>query len=86
MNAVPATVADTATPTVERRRVLESAALRLFNARCRMLADRVRAGVLPFIDAVDLGYESAVWSGLCDLVGDDRVQACMAEVFMGLRR
>ena len=83
MSAVPAT----APPAVESRRaVLESTMLRLFNIRCSELAGRVRAGFLPFVDAVDLAYEAAVWSGLCDLVGDDRVQVCMAEAFMGLRR
>jgi hypothetical protein len=74
-------VALTETPAIEARRtVLESSMLRLFNTRCRELA------VLPFIDAVDLAYDAAIWSGLVDLVGDDRVQACMAEAFMGLRR
>ena len=55
--------------------------LNLFALRCRDLRDRVVAGSIPFIDAVDMGYEAAVWSGLVDDVGDDAVQAVMALAF-----
>lgn len=55
--------------------------LDLFAVRCRDLRDRVMAGSISFVDAVDLGYEAAVWSGLVDGVGDDQVQAVMALAF-----
>jgi hypothetical protein len=55
--------------------------LDLFAVRCRDLRDRVMAGSIPFIDAVDIAYEAAIWSGLVDDVGDDRVQAAMALAF-----
>jgi hypothetical protein len=61
-------------PQVDRR-------LDLFAIRCRDLRDRVMAGSLPFTTAVDMAYEAAVWSGLADDVGDDRVQAIMALAF-----
>jgi hypothetical protein len=60
--------------------------LALFGARCRELAERVDAGLIGFIEAVDMLYSASVWSGLSDSVGDDAVQAVMARAFMGLRR
>jgi hypothetical protein len=60
--------------------------LDLFGTRCHELAERVSAGVMPFVQAVDLAYEAAIWSGVCDSVGDDAVQKIMAEAFMGLQR
>jgi hypothetical protein len=53
----------------------------LFAIRCRDLRDQVAAGRLPFIDAVDMGYTAAIWSGLADDVGDDTVQRIMALAF-----
>jgi hypothetical protein len=58
----------------------------LFGARCHQLAERVSAGVIPFVEAVDLAYSAAVWSGLSDCVGDDAVQNIMANAFMGIQR
>jgi hypothetical protein len=66
----------------ERQRAL----LDLFGTRCHELAERVRLGVLPFFEGVDLAYSAAIWSGLTDAVGDDAVQAVMAEAFMGVPR
>ena len=57
--------------------------LDLFHVRCCTLADRVVAGGIGFIDAVDLAYTAAQFSGLADRVGDDAVQAVMASAFMG---
>ena len=53
----------------------------LFAIRCRDLRDQVAAGRLAFIDAVDMGYTAAIWSGLADDVGDDVVQHVMARAF-----
>jgi hypothetical protein len=56
-----------------------------FIARCLQLADRVRMGQIGFIEAVDIAYSAAQWSGLADDVTDDRLQACLAYAFMGVR-
>jgi hypothetical protein len=58
-------------------------ALDLFYDRCCTLAGRVNANGIGFIDAVDLAYSAAQFSGLADRVGDDAVQAVMASAFMG---
>src|SRR5262249_20351670 len=54
----------------------------LFERRCQTLADRVSCKQLNFVDAVDLAYDAATWSGLVDAVGDDVVQTTMANAFM----
>jgi hypothetical protein len=54
----------------------------LFERRCKTLAGRVGCNQLNFIDAVDVAYDAATWSGLVDAVGDDVVQATMARAFM----
>jgi hypothetical protein len=59
--------------------------LELFFTRCRQLADLVRLGQIGFIEAVDTAYSAAQWSGLADNVTDDRLQACLAYAFMGVR-
>ena len=55
--------------------------LELFAVRCRDLRDRVAAGRLAFIEAVDMAYSAAVWSVLADDLGDDAVQQVMALAF-----
>ena len=60
--------------------------LELLALRCLDLADRVAAGEIAFLDAVDLAYEAAVWSGLTDAVGDDIVQATLAAAFANAPR
>lgn len=61
------------------------------------LADRVAAGQLRFLDAVDLAYEAAIWAGLPEaidksglitgiLTGDDIIQATLAAAFANARR
>jgi hypothetical protein len=72
-------------------RQLEILALRSFD-----LADRVAAGELPFIEAVDLAYEAAIWANLPNAIdasgllnsniagaptGADIVQATIAAAF-----
>jgi hypothetical protein len=63
-----------------------AAQLELFALRCLDLADRVANHQLPFLDAVDLAYDAALWAGLVDEVGDDIVQATMAAAFANARR
>jgi hypothetical protein len=64
-----------------RTRQLEILALRTLE-----LANGVAAGEISFIDAVDIAYEAAVWSGLVSTVGDDLVQATIAAAFANARR
>ena len=54
----------------------------LFEKSC-ILADRVRFGDLPLIDAVDMAYSAADFAGLVDRYGDDVVQKVMADAFFG---
>jgi hypothetical protein len=54
---------------------------RFFYARARELAQRSEIGELTFIDAVDMAYTAAVWSGLADDIGDDEVQRLLAAAF-----
>lgn len=57
--------------------------LDLLFERAAALADRVRDGSLPFIDAVDMAYSAANWSGLVDRYSDDVVQLVLADAFGG---
>ena len=56
----------------------------LFRRSC-VLADRARGKTLQFIDAVDMAYSAAEWSGLVDRYGDDVVQLILADAFLGAR-
>ena len=60
--------------------------LEILALRALELADRVAFGQLKFIDAVDLAYDAAFWSGLVNAVGDDIVQATLAAAFANARR
>ena len=60
--------------------------LEILTLRSIELADRVAAGEIKFLDAVDLAYEAALWSGLTETVGDDIVQATLAAAFANARR
>jgi hypothetical protein len=60
--------------------------LEILALRSMELADRVAAGEIKFLDAVDLAYEAALWSGLTKTVGDDIVQATLAAAFANARR
>jgi hypothetical protein len=53
----------------------------LFAIRCRDLRDQVAMGRLRFVDAVDIAYDAAVFSGLADDIGDDLVQQVMGLSF-----
>jgi hypothetical protein len=59
--------------------------LDLFAARCDELVERVNGNTIKFVDAVDMAYSAAVWSGLIDDLGDDAVQYVMARAFMRRR-
>jgi hypothetical protein len=59
--------------------------LEILTLRSLELADRVAEGSIKFLDAVDLAYEAAVWSGLTQDVGDDIVQATLAAAFANAR-
>jgi hypothetical protein len=59
--------------------------LEIFALRSLELADRVAAGELPFIDAVDMAYAAACWAGLVETIGDDIVQATLAAAFANAR-
>jgi hypothetical protein len=59
--------------------------LEILALRCLELADRVAIGEIAFLDAVDIAYEAAVWSGLTSTVGDDVVQATLAAAFANAR-
>jgi hypothetical protein len=61
------------------------AQLELLAIRSGELADRVAAGEIKFLDAVDMSYSAAVWSGLIDNAGDEAVQAVMAAAFATAR-
>jgi hypothetical protein len=58
--------------------------LDLLYARSCTMADRVKAGEVPFIEAVDFMWEAAEWSGTVDRVGPDLVQHVLACAFMGV--
>lgn len=60
--------------------------LEILSLRSLELADRVAAGEVAFLDAVDVAYEFAVWAGLTETVGDDIVQTVLAEAFRNVRR
>ena len=64
-----------------REDALAGRQLTLLAIRSRELADRVAAGQLGFLDAVDFGYSAADRAGLIDEVGDDVVQAVLAAAF-----
>jgi hypothetical protein len=53
--------------------------LDLFGSRVAELVQRVNFGTIGLIDAVDLAWEAAIWSGLVDGVGPE-------VMFMGPRR
>lgn len=61
------------------------ARLKPFEERCHTLAARVTARELSFIDAVDMAYSAATWSGIIDRYGDDAIQRVMAAAFMGAK-
>jgi hypothetical protein len=69
-----------------RQEVFQSYQLDLFGSRCAELVQRVNFGTIGFIDAVDMAWSAAIWSGIVDNVGPDAVQEIMRTHFMGARR
>jgi hypothetical protein len=57
-------------------RQLEILAIRSFE-----LAERVESGEVEFLDAIDVAYDGAYWSGLVESVGNDVVQTVLHEAF-----
>jgi hypothetical protein len=60
--------------------------LAILTQRSFELADRVASAELELIDGVDMAFEAARWSGLTEAIGNDAVQAILAEAFAGARR
>jgi hypothetical protein len=60
--------------------------LELFAIRCAELAERVAAGNLQFLDAIDFAYTAADFAGLVEAVGDDSIQKLMAATFVDIPR
>jgi hypothetical protein len=63
------------------RRQLEILAIRSFE-----LAERVEVGEVEFLDAIDVAYDAAYWSGLVESVGNNIVQTILHEAFRKVRR
>lgn len=59
--------------------------LDLFFVRSCTMAERVVAGEVLFIEAIDFLWEAAAFAGLVDRVGADLVQHILATAFMGVR-
>jgi hypothetical protein len=59
--------------------------LEILASRSLELADRVAAGEIAFLDAVDIAHNAAVWSGLTSTQGNDLVQATLAAAFANAR-
>jgi hypothetical protein len=60
--------------------------LDLLFERCCTLADRVDAGEIGFIDAVDMAWEAAEFAGTIARVGPDLVQWVVGCAFVGTKR
>ncbi len=58
--------------------------LDLLYVRSCTMAERVTAGEVPFIEAVDFMWEAAEFAGTVDRVGPDLVQHVLACAFMGV--
>lgn len=55
--------------------------LAVLRVRAWELADRAAVGEIDFIDAIDIAYSAALWSGLVADAGDDAVQEAIAPAF-----
>ena len=87
-----------AQPIANPRRAYAARQLEILAERSLELADRVAAGQLAFLDAVDMAYSAARWAdlpraieraGLIDkgsiTTGDDVVQSVLAAAFANAR-
>jgi hypothetical protein len=59
--------------------------LALLHFHATMLVDRVEAGLIGFIDAIDLAYQAALAAGMDQTVGDDEIQAILYACFGPVR-
>jgi hypothetical protein len=57
----------------------------LLHHHATMLADRVEAGQIGFIDAVDIAYQAALAAGMDQTVGDEEIQAVLHYCFGPVR-
>jgi hypothetical protein len=57
-----------------------------FELRCFDYAERVNAGDVAFLDAIDLLWDSAVASGLADQIGTDSIQEIMHNTWAEVRK
>ena len=55
--------------------------LELFFDRACVIADRVKSGGIPFLDAVDMLWTAAEFAGTVERCGPDAVQAVLAQAF-----
>jgi hypothetical protein len=71
-------------PSIDNRKTITQ--LSLLGIRADELADRVRLGEIGFIDAVDMAYSAAQWSGVTESAGEDAVQKILAAAFGNIGR
>jgi hypothetical protein len=76
----------TAAVAQERVARLADRQLELLHYHATMLADRVEAGLIGFIDAIDLAYQAALAAGMDQTVGDDEIQAVLHDCFGPVRQ
>ena len=70
----------------ETRRAVANAKLDEFRRQCWRLAILSRRGIVDRIAAVDLLYEVAIGHALVRGLGEDRIEAILAEAFAGTNR
>jgi len=68
---------------IEAWRMVANAKLTEFRRQCWRLAELVRQGIVSKPDAVNALWEIATAHALVRALGDDRVQAIIAEAFAG---
>jgi hypothetical protein len=65
----------------QTRRVVANAKLSTYRAECWRLAGLARCGIVKQTHAVDLLYEVAITHALVRALGEDRIEAIIAEAF-----
>jgi hypothetical protein len=70
--------AHVAPPLADRQRAL-------LHQYVMILADRVAAKQIGFIDAVDIAYQAALAAGMDQTVGDDEIQLVLYQCFSRAR-
>jgi hypothetical protein len=71
---------------IEAWRAVANAKLIEYRSQCWRLAHFVRQGVVDRTAAVDRLYEIAIAHALVRALGEDRVEAIIAEAFAGVER